>query len=113
METAQERNEPIFPALIYSCKTFFDVVKEEHLKIAALGPSAVSSSCHDAAADDKKCCFPATMVWLVNMADTDRPSRTSTDASPPQPEPQESELVPGCGFLPVHEDRVLTPVPCS
>lgn len=33
------------------------------------------------------------MVWLVNMADSDRPSRNSTNAAPLQPEAQESELV--------------------
>ena len=31
------------------------------------------------------------MVWLVNMADTDRPKRNSTEATPPQQQAQEGE----------------------
>lgn len=34
---------------------------------------------------------PATMVWLVNMADTDRPKRNSADAASPQQEAPEGE----------------------
>lgn len=53
------------------------------------------------------------MVWLVNMADTDRPNRNSTNAAPPQPEAQESELVPDCDFQAVYLDCVLTSVLCA
>lgn len=35
--------------------------------------------------------FSATMVWLVNMADTDRPKRNSTEAASPQQEAQGGE----------------------
>lgn len=45
------------------------------------------------------------MVWLVNMADTDRPNRNSTDAAPPQQEAQEGRLVCDCGL----QGRTLAP----
>ncbi|KAM4723340.1 presenilin-1 isoform 1-T1 [Anableps anableps] len=68
VETAQERNEPIFPALIYS----------------------------------------STMVWLVNMADTDRPKRNSTEAAPPQQQTQESAVESPAPSSPSQDDGGFT-----
>ncbi|XP_027857142.1 presenilin-1 isoform X1 [Xiphophorus couchianus] len=68
VETAQERNEPIFPALIYS----------------------------------------STMVWLVNMADTDRPKRNSAEASPPQQQTQDSAVESPAPSSPSQDDGGFT-----
>lgn len=54
--------------------------------------------------------FPATMVWLVNMADTDGPSRNSTDAAPPHPEAQAGGLVSACGLQGRTQRCLLTSV---
>uniref|UniRef100_A0A8C5DK10 Presenilin n=1 Tax=Gouania willdenowi TaxID=441366 RepID=A0A8C5DK10_GOUWI len=68
VETAQERNEPIFPALIYS----------------------------------------STMVWLVNMADTDRPKRNSREAAPPQ-ETQQAPVATPEPSIPSQDDGGFSP----
>lgn len=69
VETAQERNEPIFPALIYS----------------------------------------STMVWLVNMADGDRPKRNSTETAMPQQEMQETTAVSPEPSSPSQDDGGFSP----